>query len=141
MELKKEFLPGEIESFQPNEKVGLLATVNPLGLPHVSLITSLLAVDETHMAFGEFSVGLSKSHARGNSHSGVAACAGCHGPDAHGTETLPRLAGQQSLYIEGQLKAFDKRERNNDNEVMHAIASKLTELEIKALAEYLASTP
>lgn len=80
-------------------------------------------------------------YTRGNPHSGVAACAGCHGPDAHGTETLPRLAGQQSLYIEGQLKAFDKRERNNDNEVMHAIASKLTELEIKALAEYLASTP
>ena len=80
-------------------------------------------------------------YTRGNPHSGVAACAGCHGPDAHGTETLPRLAGQQSLYIEGQLKAFDKRERNNDNEVMHAIASKLTELEIKALAEYLASAP
>lgn len=80
-------------------------------------------------------------YTRGNPHSGVAACAGCHGPDAHGTETLPRLAGQQSLYIEGQLKAFDKRERNNDNEVMHAVASKLTELEIKALAEYLASTP
>jgi cytochrome c553 len=80
-------------------------------------------------------------YARGNSHSGVAACAGCHGPDAHGTETLPRLAGQQSLYIEGQLKAFNKRERNNDNEVMHAIASKLTELEIKALAEFLAAAP
>ena len=80
-------------------------------------------------------------YARGNSFSGVAACAGCHGPSAHGTETLPRLAGQQSLYIEGQLKAFNKRERNNDNEVMHAIASKLTELEIKALAEFLAAAP
>lgn len=80
-------------------------------------------------------------YARGNSHSGVAACAGCHGPDAHGTEALPRLAGQQALYIEGQLKAFNKRERNNDNEVMHAIASKLTELEIKALAEFLAAAP
>lgn len=78
-------------------------------------------------------------YAKGNPYSGVAACAGCHGPAAHGTETLPRLAGQQALYLENQLKAFHRRERNN--EVMNAIALKLTELEIKALSEYLASAP
>jgi cytochrome c553 len=80
-------------------------------------------------------------YARGNSFSGVAPCASCHGPDAHGTETLPRLAGQQASYLEGQLKQFNRRERTNDNAVMHAIAIKLTELEIKALAEYLATAP
>lgn len=80
-------------------------------------------------------------YARGNSFSGVAACAGCHGRDAHGTETLPRLAGQQALYLENQLKDFNKRSRTNDNSVMHTIASKLTEFEIKALSEYLASSP
>lgn len=80
-------------------------------------------------------------YARGNPYSGVAACAGCHGPAAHGTQTLPRLAGQQAPYLEGQLKEFNKRSRTNDNAVMHAIASKLTELEIKALAEFLASAP
>jgi cytochrome c553 len=78
-------------------------------------------------------------YAKGNPYSGVAACAGCHGTAAHGTETLPRLAGQQALYLENQLKAFHRRERNN--EVMNAIALKLTELEIKALSEYLASAP
>jgi cytochrome c553 len=78
-------------------------------------------------------------YAKGNPYSGVAACGGCHGPSAHGTETLPRLAGQQALYLENQLKAFHRRERNN--EVMNAIALKLTELEIKALSEYLASVP
>lgn len=80
-------------------------------------------------------------YARGNSFSGVAACSSCHGPAAHGTETLPRLAGQQALYLENQLKDFNKRSRTNDSAVMHAVASKLTELEIKALAEYLASMP
>jgi len=78
---------------------------------------------------------------RGNTYSGVAACASCHGPDAHGSESLPRLAGQQAPYIESQLKQFNKRERSNDNAVMHSIAAKLTELEIKALAEYLAGVP
>ncbi len=80
-------------------------------------------------------------YAKGNAYSGVAACTGCHGANAHGTESLPRLAGQQSPYLEGQLKLFNKRERTNDNAIMHAIASKLTELEIKALSEYLASVP
>jgi cytochrome c553 len=78
---------------------------------------------------------------RGNSHSGVAACASCHGPKAAGTELLPRLAGQQAAYLEEQLRLFNKRERNNDNAVMHSIATKLTGLEIRSLAEYLASMP
>ena len=74
---------------------------------------------------------------RGNPYSGVAACATCHGPTGQGTETLPRLAGQHAQYTENQLRLFDKRERTNDNAVMHAIASKLSELELKAVASYL----
>ena len=74
---------------------------------------------------------------RGNPYSGVAACQACHGPRGHGTETLPRLAGQHAQYTENQLKAFNKRERTNDNAVMHTVASKLTELEIKAVAAYI----
>lgn len=80
-------------------------------------------------------------YAKGNGFSGVAACASCHGPNAAGTEQLPRLAGQQAPYLEAQLRQFTRRERNNDNAIMHTIASKLTELEIKALAEYLATLP
>jgi cytochrome c553 len=74
---------------------------------------------------------------RGNPYSGVAACATCHGADGHGSATLPRLAGQHAQYTENQIKLFDKRERTNDNAVMHGIASKLSELEIKAVAAYL----
>ncbi|CAG0968542.1 cytochrome subunit of sulfide dehydrogenase [Burkholderiales bacterium] len=74
---------------------------------------------------------------KGNSYSGVAACASCHGPKGDGTIQLPRLAGQHAVYLESQLKEFDKRERTNDNAVMHAIASKLTELETRAVALYV----
>ena len=74
---------------------------------------------------------------RGNPFSGVAACADCHGAAGHGTEKLPRLGGQHAQYVENQLKAFSKRERTNDNAVMHTIASKLTELELKAVASYI----
>jgi cytochrome c553 len=74
---------------------------------------------------------------KGNSYSGVAACASCHGPTGDGTAQLPRLAGQHASYTELQLKEFNKRERTNDNAVMHAIASKLTELEMRAVSVYL----
>ncbi len=74
---------------------------------------------------------------RGNSYSGVAACASCHGPKGYGTEQLPRLAGQHPAYVETQLKEFNKRERTNDNAIMHSIASKLTELETRAVSVYI----
>jgi len=74
---------------------------------------------------------------RGNPYSGVPACAGCHGPTGQGTEALPRVAGQHALYTERQLKQFSQRERTNDNAVMHLVASRLTELETKAVASYV----
>ncbi len=73
----------------------------------------------------------------GNRYSGLAACASCHGPEAKGTSSLPRLAGQHAAYTETQLKQFSQRERTNDNAVMHAIVSKMTPLEMAAVAEYL----
>ena len=76
---------------------------------------------------------------RGNQFSGLPACASCHGAKGLGTPQLPRLAGQHPRYTEDQLKQFNSRERNNDNAVMHTVASKLTELERNAVAEYIAT--
>lgn len=74
---------------------------------------------------------------KGNPFSGVASCASCHGPKGEGTAQLPRLAGQHAAYTQSQLKEFNTRERTNDNAIMHAIASKLTELEMRAVSVYL----
>ena len=90
------------------------------------------AVDDGELAqMGRF------IYLRGNPYSGVPACAGCHGAGGQGTATLPRLAGQHAQYTERQLKAFNQRERSNDNAVMHSVAVKLTELELKAVASYI----
>lgn len=78
---------------------------------------------------------------KGNAHSGVPACKTCHGPSAHGTEKLPRLAGQHVAYLEREIKEFIDAKRANDNHVMHTVAEKLTPMEIRALAEYLAALP
>lgn len=58
----------------------------------------------------------------------------CHGAYAHGSQTLPRLAGQHAQYTENQLRQFNKRRRTNDNAVTHGIANKLSELELRAVA-------
>ncbi|MFN3955911.1 MAG: c-type cytochrome [Tepidimonas ignava] len=75
----------------------------------------------------------------GNKFSGVPACASCHGADGYGAANLPRLAGQLPGYLFTQLKQFNKRQRTNDNVVMHTVAEKMTELEMAAVAEYLGS--
>ena len=69
---------------------------------------------------------------------GVPACAACHSPNGAGLPVqYPRLAGQWGEYNEAQLIAFKGGIRNN-NAAMTAIASRLSEAEIKAVAEYAA---
>ncbi|MES9897729.1 MAG: c-type cytochrome [Sedimenticola sp.] len=74
---------------------------------------------------------------KGNKYSGVAACKSCHGEEGKGTIQLPRLAGQHKRYLVDQLQAFNNGSRTNDHAIMHSIASKLTELEMQALAQYI----
>jgi len=76
----------------------------------------------------------------GNAASGVPACAGCHGPDGAGIPTqFPRLAGQFAEYVEGQLKLFRAGGRANDpSGMMRGITARMSDQEMKAVAEYAA---
>ena len=72
--------------------------------------------------------------------SGVPACAGCHGPTGAGMPAqYPRVAGQFAEYVAGQLKAFKEGARANDpNGMMRGVAARMTDQEIRAVAEYAA---
>lgn len=76
----------------------------------------------------------------GNAQSGVPACAGCHGAGGSGMPAhYPRLSGQFAEYIEAQLKAFRGETRANDtNGVMRSIAQRMTDAEMRAVADYAA---
>jgi cytochrome c553 len=76
----------------------------------------------------------------GNATTGVPACAGCHGPAGAGMPgQFPRLAGQYAEYIAAQLKAFKEGARANDpNGMMRGVTARMTEREIRAVAEYAA---
>jgi cytochrome c553 len=77
----------------------------------------------------------------GNAKSGVAACAGCHSPTGAGIPAqFPRVKGQHAPYTVAQLQAFRAGERANDpNAMMRSVAAKLTDAEMAAVAEYIAS--
>lgn len=70
---------------------------------------------------------------------GIAACSACHGPSGAGMPVqYPRLAGQYAEYTSAQLRAFRAGARANDpNRMMRAVAEKLSDNEIAAVAEYL----
>lgn len=73
----------------------------------------------------------------GNPANGVAACYVCHGTAARGGQMLPRLAGQHADYLELQLRRFIERSRTTDQTLMHSVASRMTEQEIRAVSYYL----
>lgn len=62
--------PEDLTAFEKDAKIGLLATVDPQDLPHVSLITSIQAKSPEQLMFGQFCEGLSKKHVKDNPHTG-----------------------------------------------------------------------
>jgi cytochrome c553 len=67
----------------------------------------------------------------------VPACAGCHSPNGAGIPSqYPRLSGQHTEYVESQLTSFRSGARAN-NAPMMTIASRLSDKEIKAVADYI----
>ena len=91
------------------------------------------AKDKALAALGE------KVYRGGNIEASVPACASCHSPNGAGIPPVyPRLAGQHAEYTLAQLRAFRKEERTNDNnQVMHMIATHMSEKEMQAVAEFI----
>lgn len=83
-----------------------------------------------------------KTYRAGNLANGLPACTGCHAPDGKGNAAagFPRLSGQHPDYIEKQLTNFRAGNRVNDGDSMpmRTIADKLSDAEIKALANFIA---
>jgi cytochrome c553 len=100
----------------------------------------LSAKDPTLVSAGQ------KLYRGGNSANGVPACAACHSPTGVGIPVrYPRLSGQYADYTFAQLQAFKSEQRGMDKEgkdvngrVMAQIAARLSEPEMRAVADYAA---
>jgi len=97
------------------------------------------AKDATLVAAGQ------KIFRGGDSANGTPACSACHLPTGAGiAKNYPRVGGQHADYTYAQLKAFKSGERGADKGgkdangmIMATIAQRLTDEQMKALAEYM----
>lgn len=114
----------------PSEKRRRCRTAKPVGL-QLALQAAILTfafsgaarADETHAAL------------KGNVQAKISYCKDCHGPSAQGYLgyfPIPRLAGQQTEYLENQLRAFIEHRRTNN--IMFNVAHTLSSGTIAALA-------
>lgn len=99
---------------------------------------ALTKPDQDLLAKGE------KLFRQGNPKSGVYGCINCHGEKGKGksedVSVFPVIGGQHRAYLIKQLKEFRDGKRENDPAgMMSAIADKLTDQEIEAVAEYLSA--
>lgn len=82
----------------------------------------------------------------------VPACTGCHGPAGGGkadwaatmtlppTTLAPAIGSQHAAYVAAQLQAYRTKTRDNDlAHVMRDVAGRLTDDDISAVAEYVAT--
>lgn len=78
----------------------------------------------------------------GNMQTGIPACQACHGPTGAGMAGIgyPQLGGQYVDYTLAQLKAFKNGSRSNDDKaLMRSIVAKMSEQDMIAVANYIAS--
>ncbi|MBE0486758.1 MAG: c-type cytochrome [Marinobacter sp.] len=71
----------------------------------------------------------------------IVSCKSCHGPDNQGAgDIFPGIAGQHAGYIEAQLKSWKAGNRKNDpQDLMGAIARRMSDDDIHAVAAWLAN--
>ena len=97
-----------------------------------------LPVDDSNIELGQ------KIYRGGIADRAVPACISCHGPNGLGIDRTgyPKISGQHSVYTLSRLKnykeGYDERESMGKNySIMSSISFKLSNLEMKALSEYL----
>ena len=70
--MKNNFTEAEMKAFAPAEKLGIIATVTPEGLPHMTLLTSVMTAKPNQLIVGEFCQGKSKDYMQRNAKIGFA---------------------------------------------------------------------
>ncbi len=125
---------------------GMVATLTPDDMKALGVYFAqqkpkgLAAKDPALVAAGQ------KLYRGGNAASGVPACAACHAPTGVGIPVrYPRLSGQYADYTFAQLRAFKGGERGMDKDgkdvngrAMAQIAARMSEQEMRAVADYAA---
>jgi cytochrome c553 len=137
-----EYIVKQLSEFKAGKRVnaimnGMAAAVAEPDMKHIAAFYASkkaepgAAKDKANVALGE------QIYRGGIAAKQVPACAGCHSPNGAGIPAqYPRIAGQHAEYAEAQLIAFRSGARANSAQ-MNAIAARLSDREIKAVADYV----
>ena len=139
------YLVKQLRDFRAGRRTGTMqATAELLDDSDIAAVAEYFSV-QTPMPGASAQRGTASAEVlfrEGSAERGLPACAGCHGPEAEGRNSVPRLAGQHAAYLELQLKGFATGERQNDpGAVMQRIAGMLRGHETRLLATWLAAQP
>lgn len=138
-----EYLLKQIFNFKTGQRrnAKMQAVADKLTAPEAFIVAEYFArlrpgftpsTDEAAKAAGR------KLYFEGNPQTGAHNCVSCHGVYATGGGPIARLAGQNPVYLETQIRRLIDRSRGNDRS-MHFINASLTPAEIRSLVTYLAS--
>jgi cytochrome c553 len=137
-----EYLEKQLMEFKSGKRANAIMSGMAAGLTDVEMkeLAAYFAAKPTTLAKaksnGVGSVG-EKIYRAGNAATNVPACAACHSPNGAGLpKQFPRLSGQHADYTLAQLKAFRSGERANAP-MMMAIAAKMSDAEMAAVADYI----
>ena len=118
--------------------MGMAATLTEQDMNNISAYLAAQPVSQG-ISQNKNTIELGQSIYRGGiAAKGVPACAACHSPTGAGIPSqYPRMGGQWAEYNAAQLLAFREGTRKNSTQ-MTTIATKLSDQEMKAVADYMA---
>ena len=108
--------------------------IDDISAYYASLETSIGTTADEYLIKGQ------NIYRGGNMEYKIQACISCHGPNGQGNNpaAIPVLSGQHAQYIYQQLKNFQLKNRTNDmNKMMRNIVHRMSEEEMKAVAQYI----
>lgn len=137
-----EYLLKQLFNFKTGQRqnVKMQAVADKLTAPEAFIVAEYFSrlrpsftpsTDEAAKAVGR------KLYFEGNRETGAHNCVSCHGVYATGGGPVARLAGQNPVYLETQIRRLIDRSRGNDRS-MHFINAPLSQAEIRSLVVYLA---
>ncbi|MBU3547608.1 cytochrome c [Polynucleobacter sp. P1-05-14] len=137
------YLTKQLKNFKEGTRanpimMGMAATLTQEDMQNISAFLSKQPISQG-VAQDKETIALGQSIYRGGiAAKGVPACAACHSPTGAGIPAqYPLLGGQWAEYNNAQLLAFREGVRTNSSQ-MTTIASKLSDKEMKAVADYIA---
>ena len=108
--------------------------IDDISAYYASLETSIGTTADEYLIKGQ------NIYRGGNMEYKIQACISCHGPNGQGNNpaAIPALSGQHAQYIYQQLKNFQLKNRANDmNKMMRNTVHRMSEEEMKAVAQYI----